>query len=228
MLHPDSKIFWEDFSENYEKSIPEFQPSDIDDDEDEDFDESEAQGGMTAVFSNLPGFMGGGKQTVSTPWGQFLSEDKFSPTEFYNLKVLHFYKFSVYTIPDFINIMDGIDGVAIWKCQDPYCIILGKGKIYEWKEVVANVEIALLGKQQIKTQPEINQLIDVAQDIIKLQAEVGVTNYISVIFPNGKCVNRNYNPEDKEEYDRYLSEARDLINTLPGIIVIQDGEILCK
>lgn len=233
MLHPDSKIMWEDFSENYGENSDRYNDieDDFRDDDDEDDDEMgdpDQNRGITAVFSNLPGFMGGPRQVISTPWGQFSGEDKFAPTEFYKLKVLHFYKFNVNTLPNFMEIMDSIDGVAIWKCQDPYCVIIGKAKAYEWDEVVYNVEMAILGKKQVNKSAEENPHLKIAEDAIKLKEELGIPKYIVAVFPNGKCVDKDLSSETPEEYTRICKEVLDLADKLPGIIIVQDGEILCK
>lgn len=236
MAEKGKNIFWEDYKTNYVDSqlitddvMHSHEFEDDDDGEFEDFDdENEAVGAGPITPEELIRKMGitpipiiGGMnidRIVSTPWGNYSAENKFAPFNFYNLKLAHFKGFSTHSIPKFTEIMDSVDGVAVWKPIDPYCVAIGKGRAYEWSEVIINVQQALLGKS------EKEELIEkTIQDVIALHKDKGIEKYTAIIFPDGK-VFKAYPEED--DYARRIAEMDDLSKKLKAVI-IENGVVRC-
>jgi len=210
------EIVWEDYNSNYVDNI------DDSDDFDDDFDEDE-EGAEPHPMSGLISVMSGGNfgKMVNTPWGPFGVNNKFAPFNFYELKIAHFKGFNTRSLASFTDVMDNIDGVAVWKSLDPYCIIIGKAKRYEWAYVINAVNTALLGKQEVKNSTPTS----LADEVIAENKKKNITEYTAVIFPNNNVVQITPNDED---YSEKLAQVYELEKSMAGLIIIENGQIICK
>lgn len=114
--------------------------------------------------------------------------------------------------------MDNVDGVAVWKPIDPYCVAIGKGRAYEWSEVINNVQQALLGKSE---KDEITDKL--IQSVINDHKDQGIEKYTAIIFPDGK-VFKAY-PEEAD-YATKIAEMNDLSKKIKSVI-IENGVVKC-
>lgn len=234
----DKVIKWEDYRSNYidnnsiDEDIDELdEDMDIDDDYEDDNDNSEAQNInkiMSMVAIPFGPNMHNGKM-INTPWGGFGENNKLAPFNFYELKIAHFKGFSTLTIPDFTSIMDSVDGVAVWKSLDPYCIIVGKARIYTWEEVSANVKAALIGSSSGPPNPAVEKLNKLTQfnkeikEVIDNNRENNITQYTAAIFPNGKVI--QVMPTE-DGYEDKLKQIEELKSKL-SLIIIENGVVKC-
>jgi hypothetical protein len=178
------------------------------DEDDEDMG-GPTHGGMIFPFAKhmLP------PQVQYTPWGAFNADNPLSPANMYDLQMAHFRGFTVHTIPNFIQLMDSVEGVAVWTQHDPYCIAVGPAKTYTSEEVKINVEKAIyaaLGVPDFSPQP-IQQM-----QSIELMNE-GVHNII-VQFPNG---NTTVYREPSEEQTMDLLKLKTQVD---NVVIFQDGK----
>lgn len=212
----NKKIIWEHFETNYLKKNTDF---DEDDDDDfEDFDESEDHemaGGPNNFMRafRLPGFM---PEVHHTPWGVFHANNPLSPVNMYDISMAHFKGFNVHTIPNFIQLMDSVDGVAVWAQHDPYCIAVGPGKLYSTMEVKLNVEKAIydaLGVTNYNNHDKTLEYTIASTELLK-----NGTHNVFIRFPNG--TSKVYENPSNEE----LSELLKLKKQINGVIIVHDGK----
>lgn len=196
MSKKEYSLIWENYRSNYIKEEPEEEDDDDDifnDGEgfegDDEHDGSKHPNGLNLydipklfrVNQPIPHY---------TPWGLFHSNNPLSPTNMYELWMVHFKGFSVFSFgksgtgSEFINLMNSIDGVAIWSQHDPYCIVIGPAKAYSIEEIRRNVEKALFGKldPDLLKKEEPPKETNEAKSLLLFNN--GVKNII-VEFPNG-------------------------------------------
>lgn len=225
-------IKWEDYRANYIDNTTDY--DDDDDDNDEEFDEDDIEDSideenvspkqmnkiMSMVAIPFGPNMANGK-IINTPWGGFGEKNKLAPFNFYELRIAHFKGFSTLTIPNFIDIMDSVDGVAVWKSLDPYCIIVGKARIYTWEEVAANVKAALIGAGDT---PKVDTIVsDLSKEVIAKNIENNITHYTAAIFPNGKVIQVTPTEDGYEDKLRQIEELK----TKLSLIIIENGVVKC-
>lgn len=200
------EIRWVDFRANY---------VDPEDEEELELDDDDFEDEPRAVPMEqfIEAFQGG---IVNTPWGPFGVKNKFAPFNFYDLAFAHFKGFTTFSIPDFVKIMDAVEGVAVWKQMDPYCVIVGKAKLYEWPEVKMAISKALLNDNSVEL---------LTQSIIQECSDKGLTEYVTAIFPNNQVI--TILPEDVDR-DAKIAQIEQLKQTMKGLIVIENGVVVCK
>ena len=232
MTTTNRKIVWEDFLTNYAPNKSTFddreedtEPLDIDDDGDfpDDEDDSPANGmaGMPFTILGFPGM--GGDSGIQTPWGVFRKENKLAPFNFYELKIAHLRGFSSNSYPKFGEIINEVEGVAVWKLLDPYCIIVGKARLYDWPEIVAGFNSKFIGT--VSGSPAAKDKKELAQEmILSYAADLNDENYIGVRFPSGKIT--IYKSSNETHYEEKVQEILKLRNTIEDIIIVHNGEIL--
>lgn len=220
------KITWEDYRANYVDDDIDDVMHELDDDDDivDDDDDDDISGpppnGMS--LGKLMSAMGGPAsfgRVVNTPWGQFSSNNKFAPFNFYELKIMHFNGFSTHTFPNFKATLDSIDGVAVWKDMDPYCVIIGKARTYSWQTVINNVTEALT-KVPAPPTPE-----HIAEKIIATQQKEDVSVYVAVVFPDGRS---SIVTPDDTEYMKKVQEINEMRGTINNLIIIENGVTTCN
>lgn len=217
-------ILWEDYKANYvDKDYEKSEVNnEIEEDDFEDFDEDEMQEidtiRMGKMIIGMPQTMFTG-ELVSTPWGQFQIDNKFAPFNFYSLKIAHFRGFSSFTIPKFVDVMDGVEGVALWKALDPYCFIIGKARLYTWEEVAKNIDDKLLIQEEVEKSPTVNVAVE---KFIQEVNEKNINNYVAIIFPNGKTAITL--PTDPD-YAEKIIEMADIQSKIKDSIVIENGVV---
>ena len=219
----EPRIQWEDYRANYieDDDLLEDDLDDIGDAESEDDEpdeDTQIQKFMSGVGVPMGVFAMG--RPIITPWGAFNEQNKFAPFNFYELSIAHFAGFSTHSKSNFADIMDNIDGVAIWKAIDPYCIVIGKGRLYEWADVKANVRRALIGDptQQVNTDQK-----DIVQKIISENNQNNIVNYTAVVFPTGEMFQTT--PLDTD-YEDKLKQIESLKTKL-ALIIIENGVVKC-
>lgn len=210
----DRQIQWEDFTANYIDNDPEIDDLDehlLSEESDDDTpysDGPEVRGPVMFPFN--PEIITG--KIVHTPWGNWSKANPFAPFNFYELKVMHLYGFNTFTQTNFAEIMDNTLGVAVWRSIDPYCVVVGKARLYEWKEVRANIEKNLLATTISDDNTLTSQVINKFKD----QA------YIAVIFPNGSVTAVL---KSDEKFTNFASEVEKIRGTIPGLVIIEDGKV---
>lgn len=168
------EIIWEHFQSNYD-GPKNNQDMDFDDEDDNDMD-IDGPMAMPIPVSFLNQSMV--DMIDYTPWGAFHKSNPLSPSNMYDLWLAHFRGFKAQSIPDFVGVMNNIDGVAVWAQHDPYCVIIGPGKAYDPNQVKRNVEDALLG-------PRIAPLItNLSELTLSTHTEKGV-DVIGALYPDG-------------------------------------------
>lgn len=225
----ERRIEWEDYKANYiDNNIPdpddEFDDSKFDDEDDEDDDDSPPQGGIDKILGMVSFPFGGpigGGQVINTPWGGFSNANKLAPHNFYDIKLGHFKGFSTFSNKNFTDIMDNIDGVAIWKALDPYCIAVGKARLYTWAEVTANIKNALLGNQK-NDEPD-DKILSIRDKIIAENSQNHIEYYVAAIFPNGEVIQIT---PDQDDYTDKLKQINELKNKL-SLVIIENGVVKC-
>lgn len=221
------RIEWEDYKANYlDNTIPDPDDDDYDDTEFENDEDDESSGppqgidkilGM-AVFP-FGGPIGGG-QVVNTPWGGFSNANKLAPHNFYEIKLGHFKGFSTFSNPNFAMLMDNIDGVAVWKAIDPYCIAVGKARLYSWAEVSENIKTALFGNPRA----EIDEMISSIRDkVIAENKKNNIEHYVAAICENGEVIQIT---PDQDDYTDKLKQINDLKDKL-SLVIIENGVVKC-
>lgn len=225
------KIVWEDFLTNYAPNKTAFDdgedPADSLDIDDDDFHEDEEEGppnGMAGMPFTILGFPGmGGDSGIQTPWGVFRKENKLAPFNFYELKIAHLRGFSSNSYSRFNEIINEIDGVAVWKLLDPYCIIVGKARLYEWPEIVSGFNSKFIGANN--SVPAAKDKKELAQEMILSYAtDLNDENYIGIRFPSGKIT--FYKSSNEPHYEEKVQEILKLRNTIEDVIIVHNGEIL--
>lgn len=220
----EPRIQWEDYRANYIDDDDDLLEDEIDDigdaepEDDESDEDTQIQKFMSGVGVPMGVFAMG--RPIITPWGAFNEQNKFAPFNFYDLSVAHFGGFSTHTKPNFADIMDNVDGVAIWKAINPYCIVIGKGRLYEWADVKANVKRALIGEA---TQQADNTQKDLVQKIISENNQNNIVNYTAVVFPTGEKFQTT--PLDTD-YEDKLKQIESLKTKL-ALIIIENGVVKC-
>lgn len=226
----EKRIEWEDYKANYiDNNIP-----DPDEDEDnDDYDDTEFENdddsnspphGIDKILGMVSFPFGGpigGGQIVNTPWGGFSNANKLAPHNFYEIKLGHFKGFSTFTNKSFTDIMDNVDGVAIWKALDPYCIAVGKARLYSWAEVTTNIKNALLGNQ--KNDEPIDKISSIRDKVIAENNENHIQYYVAAIFPNGEVIQIT---PDQADYTDKLRQINELKNKL-SLVIIENGVVKC-
>lgn len=214
-------IVWEDYASNYTVYLSNEDLDEQSDEEigDQDFDTDGIGSPLRKMQSKTPQVFDV-KNYVYSPWGAISRNDPFVPINFYpDMKVMHTKHFGAHTIEDFYDILDNIDGIAAWKALDPYCFIVAKAKIYEWREVMSSVNAAF-GIKQSATKS--------VDDIINNLKSNPLYQYSTyVIDPSGivsHCLNTD------ENYKEFVSFATTLVEdgASPGTVVIHEGKILCR
>lgn len=207
-MKKEKRIVYEDFDENYVHTSEEEQDL-LEDDDDGEGEGTGLPPGIIPINSEM--FTG---KIVNTPWGNFTKKNKFAPFNFYSLQIMYLQGMSTLTIPRFADLMDNIEGVALWRSLDPYTIIVGKAKLYEWPEVKENISAALL-KSEVKTN-------DVDKTVQKIISENTGKQYFAIVFPNGKFI---VTPADDPLYEKNIVDADNVKKTLRGVITIKNGEV---
>ncbi len=233
MTTTNRKIVWEDFLTNYAPTKASFDdgedPADaLDIDDNDEFNDDDEDGPSTGGMSGMPftilGFPGmGGEAGIQTPWGVFRKENKLAPFNFYELKIAHLRGFSSNSYSRFGEILNEIEGVAVWKLLDPYCIIVGKARLYEWPEIVCGFNSKFIGNTS--SLPAAKDKKELAQEmILAYTADINDENYIGVRFPSGKIT--FYKSSTEPQFEEKVEEILKLRNTIEDIIIIHNGEIL--
>lgn len=215
------KIVWEDYNANF---VDDDDDSNINDDlytdtDGDDFNEDDEGIDSSIINSKGAGFFTFtqtlndlGVDVVQTPFGPYNKSNRWAPFNFYEMKLIHLYGFSANTDPEFGLKLDSIDGIAAWRCIDPYCFIIAKAKLYKWPEVQLNLEI----KFGLKSSD--NEKI--RQSVLEIK-EKGQNN-IAIIYPNGEYDICQYTEETFNAlYDKY----KNIVDILYGSKILVDGEI---
>jgi hypothetical protein len=208
MLESDITISWEDFDANYippEKEGPQLEIA--------AFEESDLNDQLDGLFGNV----------ISTPWGPFRRDDRFAPFNFYeNMKLAHFKGFSTFSFrdPDFVDLMNNTEGVSIFKCQDPYCVIFGKGKLYSWKEVKSNIETNIKGQLVTKVEPTESQQDLMVKELLGNQKSAA-EGYVALVLENGKFFEAH---PDQEDYQKVYDEIVEMAKLVEGPKLIRGGK----
>lgn len=208
MLESDITIRWEDFDANY--IPPEKEGVQI---EAVSFEEDELSDQLSGIFGNV----------ISTPWGPFRRDDRFAPFNFYeNMKLAHFKGFSVFSFrdPNFIKLMDETDGVAVFKCKDPYCVIFGKGKLYNWAEVKANIEAKIREHLLTKVEPPESKQDQTIKELLTNQKSA-TEGYVALVLENGKFFEAH---PDQEDYQKVYDEIIEMTKLTDGLKLIRGGK----
>lgn len=225
-MSEEKRIEWEDYRANYIDNMVPDPDDEFDDamDDDEDSDEMSAPPGIDKIMGLVAFPFGGsmGGQLVSTPWGPFNNANKLAPHNFYDIKLGHFKGFSTFTNPNFANIMDSIEGVAVWKSLDPYCIAVGKARLYSWREVAENIKTALFGTNNQQNSPD-DKILAIRDKIIADNNQNHISNYVAAIFPNGEVI--QITPDQDDYYDK-LKQINDIKEKI-SLIVIENGVVKC-
>lgn len=220
-MSKNKELIWEDFESNY---IPPEKPKE---DQSFDFDDEMDNSILGQLTSQLGSayIMG---DPIKTPWGFFSRHDKLAPFNFYNIKMIYLKNFSVnhYDKKTFYDIMDDIDGLAVWKIIDPHCLVVGICKVYDVKDVRLNIEKALLAdntKAEPKAEPkaELKDNVELVEDVInklKNSENYKLDGYIAIIFPNGKFYETS---SSDKNYDEIKKEILDLYNKNKNTVILE-------
>lgn len=215
------KIVWEDYNANFVDHDDESESNnaeddigfdDIDDEDEHDINASNIVNPGVGFFSFTKSFADLGSDVVQSPFGTFHKRNKWAPFNFYELKLIHLYGFSSQSDSAFGIKLDAVDGVAAWRCIDPYCFIIAKAKLYNWTEVKLNLEIAF-GVRTMESEKIRQSIIE-----IKNKGE----GYIGVIYPNGEYILNDY---DNSNIDSLVDQYKLIIENLNGSKILIDGEI---
>jgi len=210
-------IGWENYKENYVKVT-----DDIDDMDDINEDEDEFIDTMPFKVFNMNGMEH--LEAHYTPWGKFEAENPLSPINFYELSLAHFTGFTVKSFSDFNNIMVNVDGLALYKIVDPYCVVIAPAKSYEVTDVKINFERAIYKALNLtiadstNLPPEVDEGIFNAQQKSMDLAEAGQEN-LTIVFTNPE-----FAVEVKELNEENLLAVNRLFLQVEDLYVFRNGE----
>ena len=213
-------IIWEHFKSNYiNQAIANDDDDDFDEDE-EDADIGEDQedgfGNLIKVSRMLQGPI---LEPHYTPWGAFHPNNPMSPVNMYDLYFAHFHGFTTFTIKNFKDLMNSIEGVAIWAQHDPYTIIFGPAKTYSATEVKINIEGVLMAAMGIPPKKSTSSELEDIKEQSNNMFQNGVSN-IFIRFPNGH-IDVIENPSQI-----FINEAMDLKTKIKDVVIYMNGESL--
>lgn len=218
------RVAWEDYNanfvdeEDYESEDAhsyEDTNQDVDIDEAVDIAGNSSVGGIFKFSQFLSNDLDDLDDVIDSPFGQYRKSNKWAPFNFYELKLIHLYGFSSTKDKTLGIKLDNTDGVSAWRCIDPYCFIIAKAKLYEWKEVMANVEEAIGVRSPLVTLHK-----ELIQKIISSELKGMV-----LIYPNGEMITSSPKDVPNDAYSVLYAQYEQIALSLKGCVLLENGEI---
>jgi hypothetical protein len=135
---------------------------------------------------------------------------------------MHTYGFAAtepwYSPVEFEKKLNGIEGIAAWKCLDPYCFIIAKARCYEWRSIVQQLNKAF----DIGINKKVEEEID---SVIKTLIDSDVNKNTTFIrFPDGTVEQAT---SDDPKYSSFINNVNILLDSgaPEGTVIIMDGEV---
>lgn len=211
-------IVWEHFKSNYINQKDDEEEDDFEDEEVGEFDE-ESEGGLGNLLRVSRMLQPITMDAHFTPWGAFHPSNPMSPVNMYDLYFAHFHGFTTFTVKNFKDLMNRIEGVAIWAQHDPYTVIIGPAKTYSASEVKSNVESVLMGALGVPMKKANNKELEEMKAQSADMFKNGMNN-LYLLFPNGS-IDILENPSQAD-----IKEAVELKTKIKDLILYMNGEIL--
>lgn len=212
-------IIWEHFKSNYINQNNDEEEDEFDDEEDLDEMGNDQEDGFGNLIKMSRMLRSPQIDAHFTPWGAFHPNNPMSPVNMYDLYFAHFHGFTTFSIPNFKDIMNSIEGVAIWAQHDPYTIIFGPAKTYSATEVKMNIDAVLMSALGIPPKKSENSELEMMKNQSQQLFKEGVIN-IFIRFPNG-TIDILKNPSQSE-----IKEAIDLKTKIKDVVLYMNGESL--